>query len=135
MPYTIEKIPDAPIVIMVREQAKGVDELPEVIEAVTAVLDAQAEPVYLILDIHAMELGIDELTSAATRGARGPSAVMHHPKIRENLVVSGKTLVKLAMQGLRTATFGNVKVRVFDSQENALAFCREQIAPQEGSQR
>ena len=45
-----------------------------------------------------------------------------------------KLRLKLAMQGLRTATFGNVKVRVFERQEDALSYCHEQLGmPQSSS--
>lgn len=128
MSYTVEKVPDAPIVIMVHESRQSPEELQEVIAAVTATLDAQPEPVFMVLDIRGLDLGVDDLVSAASTGARGPGAVMHHPKIRENLVVSGKSFIKLAMQGLTTATFGNVKVKVFKTREEAIEYCHERIA-------
>ena len=128
MTYTIEKVPDAPIVIMVHDSRQSPEELQEVIAAVSATVDAQPEPVFMVLDIHKLDLGVDDLISAASTGARGPGAVLHHPKIRENLVVSSKSVVKMAMKGLTTATFGNVKVRVFKTQEEALGYCREKIA-------
>lgn len=128
MPFTIEQVPDAPIVTMVYEGRQSPEELQEVIAAVEAALDVQPEPVFLVMDIRGLGLGLDDLTSAANISARGSGAVLHHPNIRENLVVSDKAFFKLAAQGLRTATFGNVKLRVFETQEQALDYCRETIA-------
>jgi hypothetical protein len=103
-----------------------------VLNDMAVVLDSQPEPVFLVLDIRGLALSLDDATIAATAAARRQGALMHHPNVRESLIISRDGFVKLGASGLRTATFGNVKVRVFDTQEQAIEYCRERIAETAG---
>lgn len=132
MPFTIEKVPDAPILILVHESSQLMAEIQDAMEALKTALDAQPEPVFLVLDIRGLAIGLDDLPSAASTAARGPGALLHHPNVRENLLVSSAGLIKLGAQGLRTATFGNVKIRVFNTQEQAIEYCHARIAEAAG---
>jgi hypothetical protein len=128
MPYSIEKVPDAPIVILVHESKQLLAEMGQLMDDVKPVLDAQPEPVFLVMDVRGLGISVEDLAAAASAAARGPGALLHHPNVRENLIVSTAGLVKLGAQGLRTATFGNTRVRVFDTTEQALDYCSQQIA-------
>ena len=128
MPYSIEKAPDEPIVVVVHESRQLLAEMGQLMDEIKPLLDSQPEPVFLVMDIRRLGIAVEDLASAASAAARGPGALLHHPNVRENLLVSSAGLVRLGAQGLRTATFGNTKVRVFDTTEQALGYCRDQIA-------
>lgn len=132
MPYTIEKLPDAPVVIFVHETKQFSTEMDPAIHDIVAVLDAQSEPVFLIMDIRQVSWGMDDVTIGANAVTRRPEAMLHHPNMREVLFISTLGLIKLAAQGLRSAAFGGVNVRVFDTTEQALDYCRERIAVEAG---
>lgn len=132
MPFSIDKVPDAPIVILVHESNHAMSEMGDVIDALAAALDAQPVPIFLVIDIRGLTMGLDDMTSAATTATRGPGALLHHPNVRENLLISKAGLIKLGAQGLRSATFGQVNVRVFDTTEQALEYCYERITIEAG---
>ena len=127
MSYSIEKIADAPIVIFVHAGQAAAD-MDEAINAVVATLDAQTAPVFLISDLRGLAVGVDDLTKGANMATRGAGSMMHHRNVRETLLVSDQNLMRLAAQGLSNAAFGNVKVRVFETTEQAVTYCREQVA-------
>ena len=127
MPYSIEKLPDAPILIITHESKQLLAEMGRLMDEIKPLLDAQQEPVFLVMDIRRLGIAVEDLAAAASAAARGPGALLHHPNVRENLLVSSAGLVKLGAQGLRTATFGNTKIRVFDTTEQALEYCHRQI--------
>jgi len=128
MPYSIEKLPDVPIILIVHESKQVLAEMAELMAQMKPLLDAQPEPVFLVLDIRRLGIAVEDLAAAASAAARGPGALLHHPNVRENLLVSSAGLVRLGAQGLRTTPFGNTKIRVFDTTEQALAYCAEQLA-------
>lgn len=134
MPYSIEKLPDAPIVVVVHESKQVMSEMADLMDEIRPILDAQPEPVFLVMDIRNLGIALDDLGAAANTAARGPAALLHHPNVRENLLVSTTGLVKLGALGLRTATFGNVNIRLFDTPEQALDYCREKIAATQDEQ-
>ncbi len=122
--FTIEKVPGAPVVILAHESRQAVAGLSPVIHGLTAVLDAQPEPVFLVLDIHGLANGMAALAHAADHQ---PDALLRHPNVRESLIVSA-TLARAGGLELLTAAIGEVNARVFDTTEQALAYCRERIA-------
>lgn len=132
MLYTIEKLPEEPIIILVHEGQQDPQEIDEAADEIVPLLDAQPEPVFLVLDIRGLAIRLEDMPAAAAKATRGSGAPLHHPNIRENLIVSSSGLVRLGAQGLRSATFGNVNVRVFETPEQAIDYCREKIAAEAG---
>lgn len=131
MSYTVEKLPDAPIVIFVHTGQAAAD-MDEAISAVVDMLDAQIQPVFLISDLRGLAVRVDDLTKGANMATRGPGSMMNHRNVRETLLVTDQNFMRLASQGLRTDTFGNIKVRAFETPEQAVAYCRERIAVEAG---
>lgn len=128
MSCTIEKVPDAPIVILVYESRQAMIEIVRVIDRLMTTLDAQPEPVFMVLDIRGLVFAIDDMSAAASAIARRQGTLLRHPNVQEVLMVSSSAQTRLAAQGLRTAVFGSVKIRSFDTAEQALEYCREKIA-------
>lgn len=132
MTYRIEKVPGDPAVVLTLETKHILAEMDTFDNEVTALLDAQTEPVFMIFDMTHAVISLDDLTVGATATARAPGERLHHPNVRENLLVTRDNMMKLAVTGLRTATFGSVKIRSFETVEQALDYCRERIAQEMG---
>jgi len=127
MPFTTVKLENEPIIVhtmlegysVAQEGAAGTD-------SINRLLDAQSEPVYLILNPGSLQIGVDDVVSGASLAARGGSAFAHHPNVRETIVVSTSGLIKLAAKGLDSEIFGHVAIRAFGTMDEALAYCRQQ---------
>lgn len=122
MSYTIDKLPDRPVVLQTFQSGLSPEELVASVAELTTILDAQSEPVYCILDMTQVSLGLDDVIAGANMAARGSKPPFRHPNVREVVFVSSSGLVKLGARGLTSATFGNIAVRVFDTVHEALAY-------------
>jgi len=128
MPYSIEKVPGAPIVILSQETRSAMAEMSGMIDSVWTVLNAQPEPVFLVLDIAGPASAIDDMSIAASLIARRQSALLLHKNVRETLIVTRASAARRSAMGLSTAVFGQAKIRRFDSVEQALSSCYAQTA-------
>jgi hypothetical protein len=123
--HGIEKLPGEPILVStVFEAWNSVDELGGGIGQTIEYLDAADEPLYLIADVTGLKLDLRDVILVANQTARGSKAVLHHPNLREFLVVTDLKLFELASKGLDSQAFGNVPVSVFGTLEEALAYAR-----------
>lgn len=90
-------------------------------------LEAADTPVTAIVDIRKPPLpGLDDIIWGANQGARGSNAVIQHPTMREIYVVSTNPVLSLAARGLRSEAFGNARVSVFPTLEEALEKARSE---------
>ena len=55
---------------------------------------------------------------------------MHHPNIVETLFVMSDNFMRMGVMGMTNPVYGEVQLRVFDTVEAALSYCRERIAEQ-----
>jgi hypothetical protein len=91
-----------------------------------AALSRQPEPVFLIMDLRQMDISLDDLSRFANAAAMRPNSLLRHPMLRESLVISGDTMVMVAVSGMGGPTYGNVRIRSFETPEEALGYCHEQ---------
>lgn len=127
MPTTVEKIPDVPIVVVHSQQGKDtMGEMADTVAAITRILDEQTEKVFLITDMSNISMKLDEIIQAASMSARGSNSLLHHPNVRENVFVLTDKFITMAIHGLNSATFGQVKATLFPTVEEAVAYCLEQ---------
>jgi hypothetical protein len=133
MPTHIEIVPNAPIIIETRqpgeELSEDLSDVSEGIQRMNALLDAQPAPVYLILDLQGLKIPLDVLLKTSSQAARGPDAMLHHPKLIETvMVIGGDVFQKMSTAGLRSDAFGNTRINAFDTVAQALEYCHKQIA-------
>jgi hypothetical protein len=126
--YTVEKLPDEPIVYSWLSESWSASELPAVLDALAAIFDAADELLFYISSVGNISLKIEEVITSASLLARGTNALFHHPNIREILLVTEVKLVQLAAKGLDSDVFGNLPVKSFESEDEAFAYARAQIA-------
>ncbi|NDJ55218.1 MAG: hypothetical protein GYB68_19270 [Chloroflexi bacterium] len=126
--FHIEQVPGEPIFILELHEDFCISDQIQSDEVSRTILDAQEEPAFFIVDLrHMPPLTLDDLIRAANQGARSETPVWHHPKLRQLIFASELPIIRLAAQGLNSAPFGNLSVEVFETVDEALAYCHEQI--------
>ncbi len=129
MPTHIEKVPDAPIIIVHSEQSDdNLAEMQSSVAEITQALDTQTEKVFLITDMSRVTMDLNDIIQAASMSARGQKSLLHHPNIRESVFVLTDRFISLAVKGLNSATFGKVNARLFPTLDEAVAYCRGRVA-------
>lgn len=127
MPYSIVKLPDEPVVIStLYADYNNSKEGEASMSDTTVMLDAQAEPVYYVFDVSKYSPSLDDvLASVNWGGVKCNTPSFSHPNVREPIIVSRSAMVKLAAKGLKSATWGNKSIQVFDTLDEALAYTRQ----------
>jgi hypothetical protein len=125
MGFNYEKLPDDGIIIVTYHEDYDVRlHAAASIEEGTKLLDAAQTPTFLVIDATAVSIDLDDLISSASLATR-QTRFFTHPIIREILLVTRSKLISLAAKGLDSVAFGHVKIRVFDTRDNALAYVRQ----------
>jgi hypothetical protein len=122
---TFNKLPDEPILILTLSgSSTDLSDPEQSHNQLHSFLDSISEPVFLILDMSNAQLGLDDLMRGASDAFRGDNPTFKHPNIREVLQVSDDPTLELAAEGMNSAVFGNIKIRLFETLEDALAYAR-----------
>jgi hypothetical protein len=125
MTFQHDLLPGEPIMLVTLfEDFNFATDLPHSTGATFKLLESVNEPVFLIDDLQRVDIALDDLTTAASITSRGDNPLYHHPKIREVLFVTSYETTRMAIRGLTTDTFGNVRARLFDTLGEALAYAR-----------
>lgn len=128
MSLALEKHPTLPIVIRRYDNRSldlnNVD--PEVLEQNAQMINAQTEKVYYLIDVTDLHVSFEDLLKAGSM-ASNRSGSLNNPNIIETLVVAPNRFIEMAAQGLRTATFGHLRVRAFRTMEEAIAYVKQQL--------
>lgn len=124
--YSVTKLDHEPIlVIILLEEWNLREHMPGFLAAWKQALEQAKEPLYCIIDVHMPPLpGLEDIIWGANQGARGVNPVINHPNIREIVVVSTNPVLNLAAKGLRSNAFGNARVSLYNTLEEALAHAR-----------
>ena len=97
-------------------------------KTVKEVLDSLESPVYYLFDLTRWNrMSFNDLMQAAAQAARGKETNFHHPMNRYTLLVTHDTLVSNSAQGMTSETYGNAKIKVFNSVADAIAFIEDEI--------
>lgn len=128
MSQSIKKVPDLPAYLHTLNADFTSAETEEMLTLANTTLDGAQEKVYYIVDMRAYSLSLDDMITGANLAARGQKPALHHPNVIETIFVSSASMLRLAAKGLGTATFGGARVIVFDTLDEALAYCREKCA-------
>jgi len=126
--YQLERLANLPAALLTTQEAyfssgKAVQEAED--EA-RAMLDAEKSPIFLIADYRTSPVSFEELMKAAESSARGDTAVLHHPMLRQLLVVTNDDMLALGAEGLRNKVYGNINVSVFNAVDDAIAYVESQ---------
>ena len=127
--YVLEKLPNEPIIISTMGPGYLVSRHMTLSDGeIESILEASDESLFVIADISQVPFSYNDIVMGSAQGARGKKPLWHHPKIRKMIFISRLSIVKLAAKTLATKYFGNLNVKVFDTLEEALIYCRSQDA-------
>ncbi len=129
MAYTFTKYPGEPIIQFSIGPGFSVKEhIEESLEQLVALLDAAEEPCFYLIDAQNLALGYEDMLAASHLTTLGEKAPLHHPNLRETVLVPGSKLQELAAKGVQTASFGYVRISVQPTVEEALEYIRGKLA-------
>ena len=124
--YTIELLPDTPIVVMVFDNDFQLDPGGHPITAeFDQLISDLNDPVFLLIDIIRVDISIDSIIQVANATSIGEKSLFHHPQIREILFITTDRTVRLALKGLNSKVFGNLQhVSPFNTLDEALTYAQ-----------
>jgi len=127
-PYTVQKLVDEPIVVTsfyedYRLAIHGQQANLDIAEA----LNTDAELRFCIFDTLAMSISFNDILQG-TALAIQQYKLLKNPNAIEVVLITDKSFMKAAMEGLRNPLFGNIRIPVFNTVEAGLAYARSQIA-------
>jgi hypothetical protein len=126
MSYTTEKLPDAPVVLATFHADFDMAQEAEALNSDSlSPIEAQSEPVYYIADLSEYPPSLNDVMSAVNWGGPANTPTLRHPNVREAIFVSRSSMIKLAVQGLRSATWGHLKAHCFETLKEALAYTQQ----------
>ena len=127
--YGIEKLTNEPIILATMSPKYSVGrDMTNSDNEIRIMLDAGQEDMFVIADIRQVSLSFNNVMIGSSKGARTQAALWHHPKIKKMIFISNSNIVKLAARGLNSPFYGNLNVKVFETPEQALVYCRAQDA-------
>jgi hypothetical protein len=91
-----------------------------VAEDLIALLDSLAAPVYLVFDVTNLHFDLADILAASNESTRGAQAFLHHPRVREVVVITTNSALQLAVRGMRSDVFGNVRISAFSAMNEAM---------------
>ena len=95
-------------------------DFPEGVAEMRRIMDAHSTPLFIIDDIRAITLDLNDLINAANQGSRGDHPLWRHPKALGVYFISADTKIRMAARGMNSPAFGNLAVKVFPTLEEAL---------------
>ncbi|HML24145.1 MAG TPA: hypothetical protein PKD09_21000 [Aggregatilinea sp.] len=127
MTYQYQQFPNEPIIVSTLLPSYRVE-----IDALSyssdgkALLDKVSQPVFFIEDFTRSTLDMQDLAYGASVVAKDPTSLLRHPNIRQILYVTDSEIMRLSASGMNNEVFGNLKIQVFDTLQEALAYARSQ---------
>lgn len=94
---------------------------PDGVREMRHILDIHPEPLFIVDDIRAVKLSLDDLIVAASLVGRGETPLHRHPNALGTYFISDSKTVEMAAAGLNSPVFDNMKAKVFHTVEEALA--------------
>ena len=128
MSYTIEKLPGEPIILSTGGADFTGAEGPQLVEDMYQAVEHHPERIYLISDMSAITMTMDDVLQGSSLMTRGQKAAYSHPNVIENVFVTRSNFIKMAAKGLSAPIFGGLQVRVVETLDEALSYCRSRAA-------
>lgn len=130
MPYSIELREDlASIVAMISEDFDIYGELPTFCQKIYEILDQSAQPLHYVCETNGNGMtNFEELVAAINMLVRGDYPFANHKNFIELVLVTNDQLSEMAVRGMQSDTFGNVKVAVFSDMQSAFEHVQMQYA-------
>ncbi len=123
MSYSTEKLTNAPVVINTWfPDFDPSRELELNLFEVRGLLEQQSDPVIYVANLMDVDLDFQQLVLTSAEFAHGANALYHHEKVREVIVATNNESVQMASEGMDSDVYGNLKVRIFGTLDEALDY-------------
>jgi hypothetical protein len=121
-----KRLPDLPVLLReIGPDYKAAEHVSILHEEDTALLDAESGPVYYIIDIQQITIGINDIFQSA-QNTPAQLRLLKHAKIVETLVITKNRMIELAARGMSSPLFGSITMKTFPTLEAALDYVRQQ---------
>jgi hypothetical protein len=128
MAYTIEKLPDEPIIILtVRDPLGTPAEHRKSHEEMVAVINTIEGNVYRITDMRELNINFADMLHRIAEEAKARSAGAMSDERIKGIVVGSHDMVRLGTQALSQQQYGGLKIPLFERLEEALDYARDEI--------
>ncbi len=124
MTTQLEKLPGEPIIISTVVDYHYETDGVQGAEATKAILEEQTEPVFIITNALDAHMSFEDVVRGVNLSIR-EFDLTHHPKVLETILVTSDEIINLAAKGIEAPIFGKVKLRVFRTLDEALAYARK----------
>jgi hypothetical protein len=124
MTTQLEKLPGEPIIVSTVVDYEFEIDGVKGAEATKAILEQQPEPVIFITNALDAHMGFEDIVKGVNLSIR-EFDLAHHPKVRETILVTADDIINLAAKGLESPIFGQTKLKVFKTLDDALAYARK----------
>lgn len=129
MKHSIEVMTDLPVVIVQFEEGFGsAEDIQAYVEEIGQTYETLDKKVYNITDTTNLNLTFDKVMEFLRVSMRSDYNLASHPMKLGNIVITTSTFYNAVIKGLRSASFGNMNIEVFDSVDAALKWVRERAA-------
>jgi hypothetical protein len=128
MPFTIEKLPDEPIVFVTMSNPFDVkQDVPQFAHQLQAIFDAEPGPLWDVTDVRGLSVDFSDMVRGMSMVTRGELAVLRHPKVRRFAIVASNNLILIAAKALGQQQYGAIPVTICESLDEAFAVVRAEI--------
>jgi len=130
MAFTVEKLPDEPIIIITfRNPSNPTEDYGPLLDQVAKLCEGLEGPIYRITDLRQVNFSFsDMVVSIAEEFKSGRPGSAADPRIKAVLAASGE-LVKLAAESVKQEQYGaQSDTPIFTSLDEAIAYARAELA-------
>jgi hypothetical protein len=132
MPVTVEKLPDEPIIVCTFYEPASSADYPVLWEKLSQAVEGVDGPIYRITDLSPIKITFGNMVVAIAEEAKSkmPGSAAD-PRIRSVLIATG-TLIEFAAKSITQEQYGAIGVpALFTTLDEALSYCRSQIAKED----
>lgn len=127
MSHSTEVLSDKPIILQTCHPDYNSSEIESLWADGQLQLDQMIEPVFYVIDLDAVSVPEDGVPTSGSLDFRSAEPVFTHRNIREVLPVAQNMTTVIEALGLTTVLLGESMSQYFQTLEEALAYCEEQI--------
>lgn len=129
MGFTVEKLPDEPVVICtLLPPFDPIQDLPSFFAQIAQTIEGLEEPIYRILDLCAVQLSFSDITLALAEETRSAlPGTLADPRIRSVVVVAPGTMQEFGAMSTQQLQYGERSSHIVTELDVALAYARAQL--------
>jgi len=129
MNYSVEVLSDLPVMLVRFEAAFGTaEDIESYIQEVKSVYSNLDRKVYDLTDVTKLDLSFVKVMEFLRVVLRSENRIPENSMRLGSVVITTSHFQRAMIKGLRSATFGNIQIEVFDSLDAALTWVRAQAA-------